>query len=153
VIWRIIVIDSIPMLETLRRRLALLAGIALITASISAKAHHAFAAEFDADQPIDLQGVVTKIKWVNPHSWLYFDVKNTDGSVTNWGVEFGAPNQLAERGITKADVAPGTPVQIKGYKAKNGGAFGYSVTVKLQDGRVFQTGGAQDSPAAAAAAK
>ena len=135
------------------RRTALVAGAALFSASLSAHAHHAFAAEFDADQPLDLAGVVTKIKWVNPHSWLYFDVKNKDGSVTNWGVEFGAPNQLAERGITKADVAPGTPVHIKGYKAKNGGPFGYSVTVTLGDGRVFQTGGAQDSPDQAAKPK
>jgi hypothetical protein len=132
---------------TLALSVVLLAQPALV------QAHHAFAAEFDADKPLDLNGTVTKVKWVNPHSWLYFDVKNKDGSVTNWGVEFGAPNQLAERGITKADVAPGTPVHIKGYKAKNGGAFGYSVTVTLSDGRVFQTGGAQDSPTTAAAAK
>jgi hypothetical protein len=147
------VIDSNRTLKSFGWRLSLVVGVAFISASFPARAHHAFAAEFDADQPIDLQGNVTKIKWVNPHSWLYFDVKNKDGSVTNWGVEFGAPNQLAERGITKADVAPGTPVHIKGYKAKNGGAFGYSVTVTLSDGRVFQTGGAQDSPTTAAAAK
>jgi hypothetical protein len=145
------VIDSNRTLRSFGWRSSLVVGVAFISAAIPARAHHAFAAEFDADQPIDLQGNVTKIKWVNPHSWLYFDVKNKDGSVTNWGVEFGAPNQLAERGITKADVAPGTPVHIKGYKAKNGGPFGYSVTVTLSDGRVFQTGGAQDSPATAAA--
>lgn len=146
-------IDSTRVLRTCTRHLRLLAGLAALAASPMTNAHHAFAAEFDADQPIDLQGVVTKIKWVNPHSWLYFDVKNADGTVTNWGVEFGAPNQLAERGITKADVAPGTFVHIKGYRAKNGGPFGYSVTATLKDGRVFQTGGAQDSPADAAKAK
>jgi len=111
-----------------------------------ASAHHAFAAEFDADQPMELDGTVTKIKWVNPHSWLYFDVVGKDGATTNWGVEFGAPNQLARIGLTKADVAPGMKVHIKGYLAKNGGPFGYSVTVKLPDGRTFQTGGAQDAP-------
>ena len=146
-------IDSTRVPRLSISRITLLAGVTLLSASIAAQAHHAFAAEFDADQPIDLQGVVTKIKWVNPHSWLSFDVKSNDGSVTNWGVEFGAPNQLAERGVTKADVAPGTLVHIKGYKAKNGGPFGYSVTVTLKDGRVFQTGGAQDSPDAAAKAK
>jgi hypothetical protein len=116
-------------------------------------AHHAFSAEFDADKPIDLEGVVTKIKWVNPHSWLYFTVKEANGTTTNWGVEFGAPNQLARIGLTKADVAPGSKVRIKGYLAKNGGAFGYSVFVVLADGRTFQTGGAQDAPAAAAGKK
>ena len=124
----------------------------LAATSMPALAHHAFAAEFDADQPLDLRGTVTKVKWVNPHSWLYFDVKASDGTVTNWGVEFGAPNQLASKGLTKADVAVGSAIHIKGYRAKNGGPYGYSVTVTLADGRTFQTGGAQDSPAAATAA-
>jgi Family of unknown function (DUF6152) len=114
-------------------------------------AHHAFAAEFDAEQPIDLQGVVTKVKWVNPHSWLYFDVKAPDGTVTNWGVEFGNPNALASKGLKKADLPVGIAVHVKGYRSKNGGPYGYSVTVTLPDGRTFQTGGAQDSPGAAGA--
>jgi hypothetical protein len=120
----------------------------LLAGSNQVAAHHAFAAEFDADKPIDLKGTVTKIKWVNPHSWLYFDVTTPDGKVTNWGVEFGAPNQLAKIGLKKADVAPGTAVHIRGYLAKNGGPFGYSVIVTLPDGRKFQTGGAQDAPTA-----
>jgi hypothetical protein len=124
------------------------ATLLLSATAIPTWAHHAFAAEFDADKPIDLIGTVTKIKWVNPHSWLYFDVASPDGKTTNWGVEFGAPNQLGRIGLTKADVAPGTKVHIKGYLAKNGGPFGYSVTVQLRDGRVFQTGGAQDAPTA-----
>jgi hypothetical protein len=134
--------------RTLNRTLA---AVVMTAAAVPTWAHHAFAAEFDADKPIDLKGTVTKIRWVNPHSWLYFDVADKDGKVTNWGVEFGAPNQLARIGLTKADVAPGTQVHIKGYLAKNGGAFGYSVSVTLPDGRVFQTGGAQDAPAARAA--
>ena len=130
---------------------AVLAAVGLLTVSIGANAHHAFAAEFDADQPIDLKGSVTKIKWVNPHSWLFFDVKSDDGNVTNWGVEFGAPNQLARIGLQKSDVSVGTEVHIKGYRSKNGGAFGYSVIVTFADGRTFQTGGAQDAPARTAA--
>lgn len=131
-------------------RVALLPLIAasavLLTTSAPTVAHHAFAAEFDADKPIDLKGTVTKVKWVNPHSWLYFDVKAADGTVTNWGVEFGTPNALARKGLKKADLPVGTPVHIKGYLSKNGGAFGYSVTLVLPDGRVIQTGGAQDVP-------
>ncbi|MBS0348798.1 MAG: hypothetical protein JSR69_20310 [Proteobacteria bacterium] len=130
-------------------RLPALALIALLAgSSLPAHAHHAFAAEFDADQPLELKGTVTKAKWVNPHSWLYFDVKNPDGTVTNWGVEFGAPFTLAQKGLTKAELPPGTEVRVKGYKAKNGGPFGYSVSVALADGRSFQTGGAQDVPTA-----
>jgi hypothetical protein len=82
---------------------------------------------------------------------LYFDVTDAQGKVTNWGVEFGAPNQLAKIGLKKSDVAPGTELHIRGYLAKNGGPFGYSVIVTLPDGRKFQTGGAQDAPSAATA--
>lgn len=138
-------------LSSFVKNLSIACGVAALAYSMAVQAHHAFSAEFDADKPLDLEGTVTKIRWVNPHSWLYFDVKEKDGTSTNWGVEFGAPNQLANAGLTKADVAPGTPVHIKGYKAKNGGPFGYSVTITLNDGRVFKTGGAQDSPASAAA--
>ena len=129
--------------------LPLVATAALLAGSGAAVAHHAFAAEFDADKPIDLQGTVTKVKWVNPHSWLYFDVKAPDGTVTNWGVEFGTPNALASKGLKKTDLLAGTPVHIKGYRAKNGGPFGYSVTLTLTDGRTIQTGGAQDVPSPA----
>jgi hypothetical protein len=131
--------------------LLVLATTAVFAIAAPAAAHHAFAAEFDADKPIDIKGVVTKIKWVNPHSWLYLDVKGRDGSVSNWGVEFGAPAQLSRIGLTKVNVAPGTEVRIKGFLAKNGGHFGYSVFVVLPDGRQFQTGGAQDAPNAPAA--
>ena len=126
-------------------------GLALLVASVPADAHHAFAAEFDANQPIELKGTITKAKWVNPHSWLFFDVKGADGKVTNWGVEFGAPNALANKGLAKSDLKAGDEVSIKGYRSKNGEAFGYSVFVTLADGRTFQTGGAQDAPAAPAA--
>jgi hypothetical protein len=135
--------------ETLRRgRVALLsiivcAGLAPLAPAI---AHHAFAAEYDSGQALDLSGVVTKAKWVNPHSWLYFDVKGADGNVTNWGVELGAPNSLALKGLQKADLKPGAQVRIKGYRSKNGGPFGYAVKLALADGRSFQTGGAQDAP-------
>lgn len=123
------------------------ATIGVLVGASSATAHHAFAAEFDADKPIDVQGTVTKVKWVNPHSWLYFDVKDKNGTTTNWGFEFGTPNQLAKLGLTKGDLGIGSTVRVKGYLSKNGGPFGYSVNVTLADGRTFQTGGAQDAPA------
>ena len=83
--------------------LSLLTASCLLAGTTQVGAHHAFAAEFDADKPLDLKGTVTKVKWVNPHSWLYFDVDDADGTVTNWGVEFGTPNPLAE-GLKKTDV-------------------------------------------------
>jgi hypothetical protein len=123
-----------------------LACLGLAAASVPAIAHHAFAAEYDSDFPFDLSGFVTRAKWVNPHSWLYFDVTGRDGSVTHWGVELAAPNALASKGLAKTDLQAGMQVHIKGYRSKAGGAFGYAVTLALQDGRTFQTGGAQDVP-------
>ena len=127
------------------------AGLGLLLSSSVVQAHHAFAAEFDAKQPIDLKGTITKAKWVNPHSWLYFDVTGPDGKVTNWGVEFGAPNSLANKGLSKSDLKVGQSVHIQGFRSKNGEPLGYSVYVTLADGRTFQTGGAQDAPVPGAA--
>lgn len=133
-----------------RSHLGALATLVLLAAAgAPAHAHHAFAAEFDADQPIDLKGTVTKAKWVNPHSWLYFDVKNADGTVTNWGAEFGTPLALQQKGLTRTELQVGSEVRIKGYRAKNGGPLGYAVSVTLADGRSFFTGGAGDAPTAA----
>lgn len=113
-----------------------------------ADAHHAFSAEFDAEQPIELKGVVTKLELVNPHSWLYLDVKQADGNPANWGFEFGAPFSLKQKGITKASLPIGSEVTIQGFRAKNGKNFGYAVTTILSDGRAVKTGGAQDAPGA-----
>jgi hypothetical protein len=124
-------------------------GLGLIASAAPALAHHAFAAEYDGDKPLDLSGVVTKARWVNPHSWLYFDVTAADGTVTNWGVELAAPNALNSKGLTKADLVPGAQIHVKGFLSKNGGQFGYAVSVALPDGRSFQTGGAPNTPGGA----
>ncbi|HEY0907492.1 MAG TPA: DUF6152 family protein [Methylophilus sp.] len=139
------------------KRLRSMAGLSALLATgllfntHQVTAHHAFSAEFDALKPIELKGVVTKAEWVNPHSWVYIDVKEADGSVSNWGFEFGAPFSLKQKGLTKAVIPAGTEVTISGYLSKNGKKFGYSTALKLADGRVFQTGGAQDAPGTPAA--
>jgi hypothetical protein len=125
--------------------------IGLLSSGPPAFAHHAFAAEYDSSQHLDLTGLVTKARWTNPHSWLYFDVlDSSSGKWINWGVEFGAPNALNGRGLTKADLRPGTAVHIVGYRSKNGLNYGYAVALTLGDGRSFKVGGAQDAPTAAA---
>jgi uncharacterized protein DUF6152 len=121
-------------------RVVLAAGLAGLAGAPDAWAHHAFAAEYDAERPIDLTGVVTELRWTNPHSWLYLDARRR-GTVTNWEIEFGAPNVLEDRGLKKADLQPGSQVQLRGYRSKNRGPQAYGVTVRLSDGRVFRTGG------------
>jgi hypothetical protein len=137
------------------RKLWVIAGAAVTAATLgvagSGEAHHAFAAEFDSKKPVTVQGVVTKARFVNPHSWLYVDVKNRDGSVTNWGFEFGTPSSLRNNGLTKDDLRPGAQIAIDGFRAKNGGPYGYSTTVTLAGGRKVRTGSAPDAPAAAGA--
>ena len=110
-------------------------------------AHHAFGAEFDADKPITLKGKVTKIRWVNPHSWIYIDVAGEDSVVTNWAIEFGGPYSLLQQGLRRTDFPLGTEVQVDGFLAKSGDPVVNSSNVTLPDGRDFYTA-AEDSPAA-----
>ncbi|HYR88611.1 MAG TPA: DUF6152 family protein [Terriglobia bacterium] len=99
---------------------ALLVGIGLLLAARSLVAHHAFAAEFDADKPITLTGAVTKVEWTNPHAWFYIDVKDETGKVTNWGLEMGSPNGLMRSGWTRTSMKLGEVVTVEASRAKNG---------------------------------
>ncbi len=106
----------------------------------SVSAHHAFAAEYDIDQPITIKGRLTKIEWTNPHGWVYVDVAGDDEKVVNWAVEFGAPNALLRRGARKDDFPIGGEVTVSGYRAKNGKEVIAGSNVKLPDGRDFFAG-------------
>jgi hypothetical protein len=117
------------------KQLALVACAGLILAAVPAWAHHAFAAEFDAKKPVHLEGVVTKVELINPHSWIHVDVKGTDGTVTNWMVEAGSPNVLLRRGFNKTSVAIGTPVVVEGYQSKDGSLRANGRDISLPDGR------------------
>lgn len=129
-------------------RITFVVAIALVlTLARSADAHHAFAAEFDSEKPVELKGVVTKIQWTNPHSWIYVDVKDAKGSVTTWAIEFGSPYGLLQKGLRKTSFPIGTEVTVKGYRAKSGKTVANGTTVTLADGRGFYTG-ADDSPEA-----
>ena len=113
------------------------------------QAHHAFATEFDSSKPLVVEGTVTRARLVNPHSWIYLDVKNRDGSVTNWGFEFGTPMSLKAHGIWREQVTAGTKLRLSGFRAKNGGPFGYAATVAFPSGRQVSIGSAPDAPALA----
>jgi hypothetical protein len=103
-------------------------------------AHHAFAAEFDEHQPVTLRGTLARFEWVNPHGWLYVDVKEPDGQVVTWAIEAGAPNALLKRGLRKADFPAGVEVVISGYRAKNGTRTANGRSVTFADGRNFFMG-------------
>jgi hypothetical protein len=111
-----------------------LAAIGLIVAARPLVAHHAFSAEFDAKRPVKLRGVVTKMEWINPHSWIHVDVKDASGKVTEWMVEGGAPNALLRRGFTKKSLPIGTEVLIEGYQAKDGSNRANGRDLTLPDG-------------------
>jgi len=126
----------------MRTKLWVISATAVLLAmAIPAAAHHSFAAEFDGDRPVTLKGTVTKMDWVNPHSWIYVDVKDQSGKVVNWRFEMGPVNALLRMGWRKDSIPAGTAVEIQGYRAKSGQPVANAKQVKLPDGRELFSGG------------
>jgi len=117
------------------KQIAVIMCAGAVLSAVPAWAHHAFAAEFDAKKPVHLEGVVTKVELINPHSWIHVDVKSADGSVTSWMVEAGSPNVLLRRGFTKATISSGTPVVVEGYQSKDGSQRANGRDVTLPNGQ------------------
>jgi hypothetical protein len=130
-------------LKFMRTKLATvvcIVGFIICGEAISVSAHHAFAAEFDAKKPVNFKGTVTKMEWINPHTWLHVDVKKPDGTVENWAIEAGTPNVLFRRGFTKESLLPGTEVVIEGYQAKDGSHRANGRNLTLPDGKMLFLG-------------
>ena len=114
---------------------AVVAGIALLALHAPLWAHHAFAAEFDANKPVKFpDATVTRVQLINPHSWIYVDVKLPDGRVENWAIEAGSPNILMRRGITKDTLKVGTKIVVEGYQSKDGSKRANGRDLTLPDG-------------------
>jgi len=126
----------------MRTRVAVFVGIAsLLIAAAPVWAHHAFAAEFDAQKPVKLKGTVAKVELINPHSWIHMDVKDADGKVTRWMVEGGSPNALFRRGVTKDALPQGTEISVDGYQAKDGSNRANGRDITFADGKKLFVGG------------
>ena len=108
--------------------------VCLAGAGVPVAAHHAFAAEFDADRPVEFSGSVTKVEWVNPHVWIHLDVNRDDGTTEAWAFEAGTPNVLFRRGFTRRSLLPGTDVLVDGYQAKDGTNRANGRDITLADG-------------------
>jgi hypothetical protein len=127
----------------MRTKLAVVGGAVLGVLAVSAvpaRAHHAFAAEFDSNRPVKFQGTITKMLWVNPHAWIYVDVKKPDGTVEEWMIETGTPNTLLRRGFTKESLKNGTLITVDGYQSKDGSLRANGRDLTLPNGQTLFVG-------------
>jgi hypothetical protein len=128
-----------------RNLLAALGACAgLLLSTVPLFAHHAFAAEYDRTKPVKVEGVVSKVEWMNPHIWFYVDVKDASGKVTTWGFSGGPPGMLQRRGITKDVLKVGDVIKVDGFRAKDGSTNGSGGNVTFADGRKVFAGSAED---------
>jgi hypothetical protein len=118
-----------------RKSMIVLAAVFALLVGKSLIAHHSFDAEFDRTKPVKLTGSVTKVEWGNPHIWVFIDVKESNGTVSNWGVEGGAPNALFRNGWRKDSLKLGDVVTVEGSRAKDGSLRANANRVTLPDGR------------------
>jgi len=119
------------------RTVAVFIGAIMILSGISARAHHSWNTVFSEDKPLVLRGTLSKVELVNPHGWIWIDVKAPDGTVTKWGIEGGPPNGLIRNGITKDTLKLGEELVVRGYGARDGSNLLAGVKYERADGKAF----------------
>jgi hypothetical protein len=125
----------------MKTTLAMIVAITLASvASVPLAAHHSFAAEFDAKQPVLFKGTVTKMEWINPHVWIHMNVTQPNGKTETWMVEGGAPTVLFRRGFSKTSLQAGTQIVVDGYRAKDGTNKMNAREITFADGRKLFAG-------------
>lgn len=125
----------------MRKEISLAGAAVLLTlAAAPAWSHHSFAAEFDARQPVNFRGTVTRMQWTNPHVWIHVDVTQPDGTVEKWAIEAGTPNVLFRRGFTKESLKAGTEIVVDGYRAKDGSRRANGRDLTFVDGQTLFLG-------------
>jgi hypothetical protein len=122
------------------RTLAALVGVVLVAGVARMDAHHSWNTVFSEDKPLVLRGALAKVELVNPHGWIWLDVKNADGTVTKWGVEGGPPNGLIRNGITKDTLKVGEELVVHGYGSRDGSNLVAGVRYQRADGKEFWLG-------------
>ena len=120
--------------------IAFVTGLSLAAGAAQVSAHHAFAAEFDVNRPITLEGTVVELELINPHSWIHLDVTTPDGTVERWMIEGGPPNALFRRGFTRAALPIGSEIIVEGFQAKDGSMRANGRDIVFTDGRTPFTG-------------
>jgi uncharacterized Zn ribbon protein len=130
----------------MRTKPTLLLGVLVILSAVPLFAHHSFTTHYDKDNPIILKGSVTMLDFVNPHSWLYIQVKDANGALISWGIELGPIRDLQVQGWDKTTIKPGIEVAIEGFPAKNGSKTVSAKTVRLADGRTLFAAGSGMAP-------
>ena len=132
----------------MKARLAVLVCTASIAATGQTLAHHSFAAEFDENKPVKLTGTVTKLEWTNPHIWFFIDVKNPDGTMTNWGLEMASPNNLLRAGWKRDSMKVGDVVSVEARQARDGSsnANAQAVVLTSTGQRLFAGSPVQPAP-------
>jgi hypothetical protein len=129
----------------MRINLSCVLAVVLLAAAAPLSAHHSFAAEFDQNKVVMLNGTVTVMEWVNPHAMIHLAVKNENGSTTEWLIEGNTPNSLLRAGLTKKSLQPGTRIVVKGYRARSGDQIASGSAIMFADGKKLSLGSGADA--------